>query len=62
MLARGDLARSRVLFGPAAEYRRSWAEIAFKSKYAPARDHVPAGIATYNVTAKAQQAIPGIKV
>ena len=57
-----DLGAIPQLFGRPAEYAPFLGrEIAFKSKD-PLLVIMPAGIATYNVTAKAQQAIQGIKV
>jgi len=57
-----DLGAIPQLFGRPAEYAPFLGrEIAFKSK-APLLVIMPAGIATYNVNAKAQQAIQGIKV
>jgi hypothetical protein len=57
-----DLGAIPQLFGRPAEYAPFLGrEIAFKSKD-PLLVIMPAGIATYNVSAKAQQAIQGIKV
>jgi hypothetical protein len=57
-----DLGAIPQLFGRPAEYAPFLGrEIAFKSKD-PLLVIMPAGIATYNVSAKAQQAIQGIKI
>jgi hypothetical protein len=57
-----DLGAIPQLFGRPAEYAPFLGrEIAFKSK-APLLVIMPAGIATNNVSAKAQQAIQGIKI
>ena len=57
-----DLGAIPQLFGRPAEYTPFLGrEIAFKSKD-PLLVIMPAGIATYNVSAKAQQAIQGIKI